>query len=90
MTQLWPALVYLLCLTTSALCAALLLRSWWLSRSRLLWWTAISFIFFALNNLALVADTLVFTQISLWAYRFIPNLIGLCLLLYGFVWEVDR
>jgi len=90
MTLLWPALVYLLCLVTSAVCAALLLRSWWVGRSRLLLWTAISFIFFALNNLALVADILVFTQTSLWAFRFIPNLIGLCVLLYGFVWETDR
>ena len=90
MTQLWPALVYLLCLATSVLCAGLLLRSWWLSRSQLLLWTAVSFIFFAINNLALVADALIFTQTSLWLFRFIPNLIGLCLLLYGFVWEADR
>ncbi|HXR95582.1 MAG TPA: DUF5985 family protein [Rhizomicrobium sp.] len=90
MTPLWPALVYLLCLAASILCAVLLLRSWWLGRSRLLLWTAISFIFFAINNLALVGDTLIFKDVSLWALRFFPNLIGLCVLLYGFVWEVDR
>lgn len=90
MTPLWPALVYLLCLAASALCAALLLRSWWLSRSRLLLWTAASFIFFAINNLALVADTLIFVKTSLWLFRFVPNLIAVCVLLYGFIWESDR
>lgn len=90
MTQLWPALVYLLCLATSVLCAGLLLRSWWLGRSRLLLWTAVSFIFFAINNLALVADTLIFTESSLWLFRLAPNLIAICVLLYGFVWEADR
>jgi hypothetical protein len=82
--------VYLLCLLASLLCASLLLRAWYRSRSRLLLWTAIGFGFFALNNLALVADMLLLPDVSLWALRFVPALTGLIVLLYGFVWESGR
>jgi hypothetical protein len=90
MTSLWAALVYLLCLFTSAVCAGLLFRAWRKERNRLLFWTAFSFLFLALNNLALVADILVFTKISLWMLRFLLNLIALSVLLYGFIWETER
>lgn len=90
MTAFWPTLVYLLCLLTSGLCAILLFRAWWMGRSRLLLWTAIAFGFFALNNLALAADMLVFTQTSLWPFRLVPNVLAFGVLLYGFIWETDR
>jgi hypothetical protein len=90
MTALWPALVYSLCLVTSVLCAALLLRAWRRDRSRLLLWTAAAFCFFALNNLALVLDMVVFVQTPLWPARMIPNLLGFGVLLWGFVWESER
>ena len=90
MTQLWPALVYLLCLATSALCAALLFRAWRQSRSRLLLWTATAFVFFALNNLALVADMIVFPVTPLWPLRLITLFVAFAVLLCGFVWETER
>jgi hypothetical protein len=90
MTKVWPILVYGLCLGTSVLCAALLLRAWWRSRMALLLWTAISFVFLALNNIALVADMIFFPAISLWLFRFIPALFAVCVLLYGFIWESER
>jgi peptidoglycan/LPS O-acetylase OafA/YrhL len=90
MTRLWPALVYLLCLATSALCAWLLFRAWRQSRSRLLLWTAVSFLFFALNNLALVADMLVFPVTPLWPLRLATQFLAFAVLLCGFVWEAER
>jgi hypothetical protein len=90
MTLLPPALVYGLCLLTSMLCAALLLRAWRRDRSRLLLWTAAAFGFFALNNLALVLDMVVFVETPLWPLRLIPNLLGFGVLVYGFVWESSR
>lgn len=90
MIAVWPELVYSLCLVTSALCAILLFRAWKRARSRLLLWTAISFACFGLNNLALVADLVVFPQIPLWPLRLMTNLAGLGILLFGFVWEADR
>ena len=87
---LWPTLVYSLCLVASALCAGLLFRAWRRDRSRLLLWTAAAFGFFALNNLALVLDMIVFVDVQLWPARMIPSLLGFGILLYGFVWESGR
>ena len=84
-----PIAVYGLCLLTSAICAALLLRAWRKSGSRLLLWTAVSFCFLALNNMALVADMLVFPATDLWILRFLAILAAISLLLLGFVWESD-
>jgi len=90
MGSLWPVAVYSLCFATSALCAALLARAWFRVRSRLLFWTALSFVFLAFNNLALVADMVVFPDAYLWPLRFIPSLLGVSVLLIGFIWESDR
>lgn len=84
-----PAAVYVLCLVTSAACAALLARTWARSRSRLLLWTALSFVFLALNNLFLVLDVLVFPKIDLWPLRQAAMIAALGVLLYGFIWEAD-
>lgn len=78
---------YLLCLATSLACAALLGRAYVRARTRLLLWTSISFGFFALNNLLLAADLLVFTRVDLWAVRELAIGLGLATLLCGFVWE---
>jgi hypothetical protein len=69
MTDWAPAAVYTLCLVTSAICAALLLRAYRASRSKLLLYTAAGFGFLALNNLFLVADMVVFPDVNLWAWR---------------------
>jgi hypothetical protein len=90
MSGFWAALVYGLCLLTSAACAGLLFRAWRHDGSRLLLWTAAAFFFFALNNLALVMDMVVFVQTPLWPLRLIPNLLGFGILVYGFVWESGR
>jgi hypothetical protein len=90
MTAGWPAFVYGLCLLASVLCAGLLFRAWRRDRSHLLLWTAAAFGFFALNNLALVLDMVVFVETPLWPLRLIPNLLGFGVLVYGFVWESSR
>lgn len=90
MISVAAACVYLLCLLASLLCAGLLVRAWHRSGSRLLLWTAMGFGFFALNNLGLAADMLLFPGASLWPLRFLPAFIGLTILLYGFIWETGR
>jgi hypothetical protein len=85
-----PTAVYLLCLITSLVCAALLARAWLRSRSKLLLWTALSFGFLALNNLFLVADMVVFAAVDLRWARHLSSLTALGVLLYGFIWEVER
>lgn len=85
-----PALVYLLCLATSTACAGLLLRAYFRSRARLLLWTALSFVCLAINNLALVADMVIFPDVDLWLFRPLAALAAIGVLLYGFVWEAER
>ena len=90
MADYGPGVVYSLCLLTSALLAGLLLRAWRQSHSRLLLWTATAFVFLALNNLLLVADMLVFTDLSLWPWRQAASFAAIGVLLYGFVWEAEQ
>jgi hypothetical protein len=84
----WPAATYLLCLATSVACALLLGRAFVRARTPLLLWTSISFGFFAVNNLLLVADALVFTQTDLLLWRQAAAGLGVATLLYGFIWQV--
>lgn len=90
MSAIPPIAVYLLCLATSVICAALLLRAWRRSRTKLLLWTAVSFGFLALNNLALVADMVVFPSADLWIWRQAAAATAIGVLIYGFIWEVER
>jgi len=85
-----PSLIYFLCLLASAVCAALLVRGYRRSRTKLLLFSALCFVFLALNNLLLVIDLLVFpTSVDLAAMRLVAVLAGVLTLLYGFIWEVD-
>ena len=85
-----PATIYVLCMGASAVCAALLARTYARTRSRLLLWTAVSFTLLALNNLLLVLDMLVFRRVDLWPLRAVTFQGAMIVLLYGFVWEADR
>ena len=79
--------VYIFCAITSATCAGLLLRSYKQSGVRLLLWSGLCFIGFALNNILLFIDAQIVPDIDLSIIRTIPSLIGICLLLYGFIWD---
>jgi hypothetical protein len=85
-----PAAVYVLCLVTSVACAGLLLRAYSQSQARLLLWTALSFVFLAINNLLLVTDLVLLPATDLWTLRQLPTIAALAILLYGFIWESDR
>jgi hypothetical protein len=83
------ALVYALCLVTSLACAALLIRSYGRSRTRLLLWTAGCFGLLALNNLFVVIDILVLPQVNLLPLRHLASLAAISVLIVGFIWEAD-
>jgi hypothetical protein len=90
MSTVGPSLVYLLCLVTSVVCAVLLIRAWQRSRSKLLLWSAISFALLAVNNALLVADVMLIRDVSLLWARQLTAFGAVCVLIYGFIWEVDR
>lgn len=85
-----PELIYSLCLLTSGICAALLIRSYLRSRQRLLLWSACCFSLLALNNLAVVLDMVVLNGTDLSIVRQLAALSAVAVLIYGFIWEVDR
>lgn len=90
MNLLAPELIYSLCLLTSGICAGLLVRSYLRSRQPLLLWSAGCFSLLALNNLAVVLDMVILTDIDFSIARQVTALCAVSVLLYGFIWEVDR
>jgi Family of unknown function (DUF5985) len=86
---MFQPIVYLLCCLTSFIAMLLLLRGYLLNGSTLLLWSAIAFVALAVNNLALFSDIVLLPRISLLWLREISNLVAVCVLLYGFIWEVD-
>jgi hypothetical protein len=81
--------LYAVCVLSSTACTALLFRGYVKRRVRLLMWSAICFAGLSVNNLALFNDLVVFPDIDLRLARLVPALIGMLILLYGFVWDVE-
>ena len=81
--------VLLLCAATSLACAVLLLRGWRRTRHRLLLWSGLCFVGLAANNALLVIDVRFIPTRDLSLLRTLPALLGVALLLYGFVWDAD-
>jgi drug/metabolite transporter (DMT)-like permease len=79
--------VYLLCALTSLACAVLLLRGYGQRRVRLLLWSGLGFVGFALGNAMLVADLVIFPERDLQLLRQLPVLAGILVLLYGLIWD---
>ena len=77
--------VYALCALTSLSCALLLLRAYAAERARLLLWTALCFSGLAVNNVLLFGDVLLGLDFGAW--RKLPALLGVALLLHGFIAE---
>ncbi|MBA2669631.1 MAG: hypothetical protein H0U67_04600 [Gemmatimonadetes bacterium] len=82
-------LIYALCAFTSIACAILLFRGYRVSRARLLLWAGLCFTGLALNNVLLFVDLGIAPELDLSVWRSLPTLVGLALLTYGLVWEVE-
>jgi Family of unknown function (DUF5985) len=81
------AAVYVLCALTSLACAVLLLRGWQERRVRLLLWSGLGFVGFAIGNIFLVLDAVLIPEVDLSLGRTLPVLAGLLVLIYGLVWD---
>jgi hypothetical protein len=83
-------LVYILCSALSLTCAILLFRKYRLTRTYLLIWGALSFGVFALNNIFLVVDMMIFPYEDLNGpfWRNLLSAISGLLLLFGLIWEI--
>jgi hypothetical protein len=80
-------LIYVLCAVTSTLCAVLLTRSYFHTRSSLLLWSALGFVGLAINNILLFIDLVVVTDIDLSLPRTATALVGMCLFVVGLILE---
>jgi hypothetical protein len=90
MGTLFPTLVYLLCFLTSAACAVLLARSFFRSRSRMLFWSALCFALLAVVNLVVIFDLVIYPDaVDLRPYRLWLTLVAIAVLLFGFIWDED-
>ncbi len=81
--------VYALCALTSLLCALLLARGYRATRARLLLWSSLCFAGLALNNVLLFIDMRVVPYMDLSAWRSLPALAGLVILIYGLIWDAS-
>ena len=88
MTEIFPTIVYVLCLLTSAVCAWMLGSSYRRTRMPLLLWSAVCFGFLAANNLVVVLDLVVWPDVDLKLPRLLLSLAAVSSLIWGFVWEV--
>lgn len=82
-------ILYLLAVLTCLACTVLLFRGYRASRQRLLLWSALCFVFLTLNNLLLLFDLAVFSELDLRPYRLAAALVGLAFLIYGFIFESE-
>lgn len=82
-------LVYLLCGLTSGGCAALLLREYRRSRSRLLLWMFLSFVGLTLSNVLIFLDFVVVQHVSLGLPRALTTFTATTLLAVGLIWDAD-
>jgi hypothetical protein len=81
------AVVYSLCALTSLLCAGLLFRSFFKTKSRLLFWSGLCFAGLSINNMILVLDRIIFPAVDLSKWRLLVALIAMLPLLYGLIWD---
>ena len=90
MSEPFTAIVYLLCGLASAICAALLARSYRRSRARLLLWSALCFTFLAANNLLVIIDLLVLPSVDLRLLRLLLSFAAGAVLMFGLIWDVEE
>jgi cytochrome c oxidase subunit IV len=86
----FPTAVYSLCFLTSSLCAWLLMRSYLRARGQMLFWTGLCFMMLAINNLIVILDMFIFPDRDLILYRIAASLVGVSVLLYGFIGQGDQ
>ncbi|GAB3657095.1 DUF5985 family protein [Ramlibacter alkalitolerans] len=80
------AVIYFMCALTSLTCLLLLWRSYRATRSGLLFWSALCFLFLTVNNTLLVLDKLILPSVDLSLARLVAAGVAVLLLLVGLVW----
>ena len=90
MAEGFAAMVYTLCLLTSAASAWLLGRNYVRTGRRLLMWSSVCFAFLAANNIVLMLDLVVWPNWDLRLVRVSLSLAAIVALIWGFIWEIEE
>lgn len=77
--------VFIFCAVVSYLCSVLLFRVYRRTKARLLMWSALCFLGFAISNALIYAD--INLPVDLSVVRTLPSLVGVCCLLYGLIMD---
>lgn len=83
------AVIYALCAITSFAAAGLLWREYSRTRYRILFWSALCFVGLTVNNILLVLDRFVYTDMDLTLMRLTAAAVAMLLLLVGLIWESE-
>jgi hypothetical protein len=85
----FEAVIYLLCVFTSALCAWLLISAYLRRRQSLLLWSAVCFTLLAANNFLVFADLVLLPQLDLSLARSLTALAAGIVMLGSFIWGME-
>jgi hypothetical protein len=80
-----PIVIYTLCILTCWCCTYLLWRGYRSTRSSLLLWSSVCFLFLGAANLLLFVDLIIYPDRSLLALRDAMTLTGLLIFLAGLI-----
>lgn len=83
-------LVFILCAITSISCAFLLIRAYMRAKLRLLLWCCLCFVGFAINNVLLFIDLVVFPEVDLSGIQVARGIIilgGIVSMVFGMIWD---
>ena len=83
------ALVYLMCTVTSAICAALLLREYRRTASRVLLWCGLAFAGFTVGNAMVFTDVILVPSLNLATVRAIVNWGATTVLVVALLWDLE-
>lgn len=84
------SLIYILCGITSFVVAYLQWKTYVANRTPFLLWMSIGFFAFFVNNVFLYLDYITDPSFPLFVPRTLSSLVGLCSILYGFIWEAEK
>jgi hypothetical protein len=82
--------VDILCALTAITCALLLGRAYLRTKTRLLLWSTLCFLFLAANNILLSIDFVILgDDVTLAVPRAVTSLIAIILLVFGLLWDAE-
>jgi hypothetical protein len=82
-------LIYALCAVTAIMCAWMLLRGYARGGYRLLLWGGLCFVGLSLNNLLLIVDKFVLSNVDLSTWRLVFALLAVLIFLYGLIFDSE-